>query len=320
MTTPVVDSQPSPSLADALPGEIRLAHFSDIHLTVRRLGWTWRDLFSKRATGWLNLKLFGRGARFREAPQVTEALMAELRSRPLDRLVFSGDASMMAFETELAYAAEQLGVGRPDQAPGLAVPGNHDAYTRRAVRQGNFESYFAPWQVGEREGDETYPFAQKVGEYWLIGVNSARPRIASWDASGRVGKPQRQRLERLLSRLGPGRRILVTHYPLFTETGRLEPLVRRLRDWKEVLRIAREYDVALWLNGHRHRGYYLPANEDLPFPLICVGSATQRNRWSYNEYRIQERNLRAIRRVFDPLARQYTDGGSFSLQLASAAD
>ena len=53
---------------------IRLAHFSDIHLTARPLGWRVRDAFNKRPSGWVNVAVLGRGASFKHANDVTGAL------------------------------------------------------------------------------------------------------------------------------------------------------------------------------------------------------------------------------------------------------
>src|SRR6267378_1298515 len=106
--------------------EVRLAHFSDVHLTTRPLGWALHDLRSKRVSGWFHLRALGRGKHFRLAHEVVRALGAEWRERRPDWLVFSGDATALGFETELAHAARHLGVGAADLPPGLAVPGNHD--------------------------------------------------------------------------------------------------------------------------------------------------------------------------------------------------
>src|SRR5579862_1462822 len=38
---------------------IRLAHFSDIHVSTSPLGWQLNDWFSKRLTSWLNHRAFG---------------------------------------------------------------------------------------------------------------------------------------------------------------------------------------------------------------------------------------------------------------------
>ena len=60
---------------------VRLAHFSDVHLTSPRLGWRVRDVFGKRASGWVNVKILGRGKRFRNANAVVESLLREFRER-----------------------------------------------------------------------------------------------------------------------------------------------------------------------------------------------------------------------------------------------
>src|SRR5436853_62013 len=82
----------------------------------------------------------------------------------------------------------------------------------------------APWQQGVRIDENTYPFAQKVGPVWLVGVNSARGNLLPWDASGQVGPEQCQRLAALLGQLDEGPRILVTHYPVVSPCDRPERL------------------------------------------------------------------------------------------------
>src|SRR5437899_9208304 len=191
-----------------------LAHFSDVHLTVRRLGWLLRDLASKRVTGWFNLKALGRGKRFEHAEVVARAMVGEFRKRRPDTLVFCGDATALGFASEFAHAARALHVGDAELPPGFVVPGNHDYYTPPAVASGAFEREFAPWLEGVRVDEHRYPFARRVGPVWLIGVNSSTANLQPWDASGAVGADQRERLRRLLERLEGGVRILVTHYPV----------------------------------------------------------------------------------------------------------
>lgn len=294
------------------PLTVRLAHLSDIHVTTRGVAWRREDWLSKRLAAWMNLRLLGRGFRFRNAELVLEALAAELARRAPDRLIFSGDATAMGFEEEFARAAALLPL---TQVPGLAVPGNHDYCTRSAMSSGHFERHFAPWLVGERIDHEPYPFAQRVGPLWLVAVNSATANRWAWDARGAVGPPQLQRLEQLLARLGEGPRILVTHYPVALANGRPERAVRQLRDLPQLLAVAARGAVGLWLHGHRHDTYYLARSEQLPFPVICAGSTTQTGLWSYSEYTIVGNRLHALQRVFDPLVNGFRDGRSFGLEL-----
>lgn len=231
---------------------VKLAHFSDVHLSARPLGWKARDLVGKRTTGWVNLALLGRGGRFKHAPEVVGALRRDLATRGFDHLVFSGDATMMGFEAEMTRAAAALGVEDTALPPGVAVPGNHDVYVGRAERRAAFEEAFAGWQHGTRVGGSRYPFARKVGHVWLIAVNSARANLWPWDASGKVGEPQLARLRELTATLAPGPRIVVSHYPILMADGKPEPRFHRLRDWERVRDVAAECGASLWLHGHRH--------------------------------------------------------------------
>jgi len=294
---------------------VRLAHFSDIHLTSPKLGWRPRDLASKRVTGWVNVKLLGRGRRFRHAVAVVAAMMSEIRQRSFDGLVFSGDATGMGFASEFAVAALALGVADPDSPPAVAVPGNHDYYTRRAVRDGRFEEHFAPWQIGERVDEHPYPFARKVGHVWLIAVNSSTVNRWHWDASGAIGIDQLERLKRLCDRLDPGPRILVTHYPLRTEQGLVEPRVHQLRDHRHALRTAIDCGVSLWLHGHLHRPFILAPSAAIPFPIVCVGSSTQTDRWAYHDYTIEDSRVLAVRRIYRVVENSFDDHSRFEFDL-----
>jgi 3',5'-cyclic AMP phosphodiesterase CpdA len=294
---------------------VRLCHFSDVHLTAKPMGWSARDLFGKRATGWFNLTALGRGSRFKYAPSVVDVLRRDLATRGYDHLVFSGDATMLGFESEMRVAAEALGVGDESLPPCIAVPGNHDVYVARAERKRAFEAAFAPWQQGRRVDDHHYPFARKVGHVWLVAVNSARANILPWDASGKVRDAQLGRLRELCATLDHGPRIVVSHYPILMPSRKPEPRFHRLRDWKRVRDVAAECGVGLWLHGHKHAWYVLPAGENLPFAAICAGSSTQTKRWGYHEYAIDGRKLAGLRRVYNAEAGAFRDADQFELEL-----
>ncbi len=294
---------------------VKLAHFSDIHLTVRPLGWRARDVFNKRTSGWVNLNALGRGLRFKHANDVTAALRKEFASRDFDQLVFSGDATALGFPSELKEAATRLGVGDATLPPGIAVPGNHDLYVRHSARDRFFEEAFASWQHGQRIGTDAYPFARKVGHVWLIALNSAKPTFLFWDATGRVGDAQLQRLRALCATLDAGPRIVVSHYPLLKEGHQVEPRWHRLHDWRAARDTVAECGVNLWLHGHRHHWYVLPPAANLPFPTICTGSSTQTNRWGYHEYRIDGGHLKGVRRVYDLATGAFIDAEQFDFDL-----
>jgi 3',5'-cyclic AMP phosphodiesterase CpdA len=296
---------------------VRLAHLSDIHISARPLGWRWHDWFNKRLTSWFNMRCLGRRRSFARADEVLDRLIDELPERGIDHILFSGDATAMGFEAELRRAAQRLGVVSSPIA-GLAVPGNHDYLTSGAAASGLFERFFAPWQGGIRIGEHTYPFAQRAGPLWLVGVNAATGNRMPWDATGRVGPAQCERLKQLLAQLEPGPRWLVIHYPIRLADGRGENRFHGLRDLDEVLAIAEAGGIGLWLHGHRHTPYFFDRPDWAPFPTICVGSSTQRNIWSYNEYTVEGTLVRAVRRAFDPAANRFEDAQAFEVRLVYA--
>jgi 3',5'-cyclic AMP phosphodiesterase CpdA len=266
-------------------------------------------------SAWINLRVLGRGAHFRHTDAILTALRTELRERSYDRVILSGDATALGFGEEMRRAAELLGVGTKDELPGLAVPGNHDYCTWAAMQSGDFERYFSSWQVGHRIAEEVYPFAQRVGPAWLVGVNSATANLWPHDARGRVGEAQLERLERLLDSLEPGPSILVTHYPIWLASGAPEKLFHGLRDLERLVTVARRGGVVLWLHGHQHDHYHHVHTERTPFPVICAGSATQHGDWSYSDYTIVGSRLRAVQRVYDEEGQCFRDGRSFEIDL-----
>jgi 3',5'-cyclic AMP phosphodiesterase CpdA len=291
-------------------GVVRLAHFSDIHLTNSPLGWRPRDWLTKRVTGWLNAHLLPRFFRFRHAEQAVLALVDDLREADVNHVIFSGDASTLGFEAECRHAARILPVS---SMPGLAVPGNHDYYTPEAERSGDFERAFASWQRGIRVDDAPYPFAQQVGHIWLIGLNSSRGHRLPWDAAGYVDRAQLERLAELANRLHDGPRMLVTHYPVLRECGQRETGHHGLANLDEVLEAARSAGISAWLHGHRHKAYCLTGA--LPFPVICAGSATDSGCWTYHQYEIEERDLRMHRRVYRRTSGRFEAGDSLNFKL-----
>jgi hypothetical protein len=136
-----------------------------------------------------------------------------------------------------------------------------------------------------------------------------------WDATGKVGERQLGRFRELCSSLDEGPRIVVSHYPILTKKRIPEPRFHRLRDWERVRDTAAECGIGLWLHGHRHSWYVLPAGENLPFASICAGSSTQTKKWGYHEYTIEGRKLTGLRRIFNPETSAFQDLESFELDL-----
>jgi 3',5'-cyclic AMP phosphodiesterase CpdA len=299
---------------DTAHAAVRLFHFSDIHVALERPGWQLGDWMNKRLPGWINLRGFGRGKRFDNADHVLRRFLQDVHRYRPDCLVFSGDASGLGFEKEIAQAAAILGVA-DEGIPGIAVPGNHDYYTRGAAVSGAFERYFAPWQAGLRVDNAVYPFARRIGSFWLVAVNSSTGNRWFWDAAGSVGDEQLRRLETLFTQMDTGPRILVTHYPVCLSTGALEHRHHGLRDLNAILEIARRGKVCLWLHGHRHSAYHHAPSSLADFPIICAGSATHEHSGSYGDYEIHGNRLHAVRRAFSRADACFREVERFELEL-----
>jgi 3',5'-cyclic AMP phosphodiesterase CpdA len=293
----------------------RLAHFSDVHVSANPLGWRRADYFNKRLTGWANLRFLGRAKHFHYAAEVLAAMMADIDKEKPDHLVFSGDATGLGFENELAGVAGLMTVGAPGAVPGIAVPGNHDYYIAAEAVSGRFEQYFDAWQQGERVDGHRYPFAQSLDSFWLVAINSSTANRGPIDASGAVGAEQLARLETLMKRLSLKPRILITHYPICLADGQMEKRLHGLRDLPQVLDVLRGKGICLWLHGHRHHAYWLQHPPGADFPVICSGSATQHGRASYGLYDINRLVLRGHRRRYSDMTHTFEDAEQFELHL-----
>ncbi|WP_020471987.1 metallophosphoesterase family protein [Zavarzinella formosa] len=282
---------------------LRLAHISDVHLIDEKTRLRMRDWLSKRAVGWANSRLT-RSKLFRHAPEICRHLVEQLPTRQLDGVIFTGDATTIGTPREFSMASE-IFAPLLQAMPGLAVPGNHDHYMRQSVRARLFETTFASWQTGLRVDEHVYPFARQLNGIWFVCVNSSRPNLAPWDSRGKVGQVQLDRLEKLMSSLPAGPKILVTHYPYQLGNGHPELRWRKLRDARKLWDIMGK-EAFFWFHGHRHVRYHLPIIGSSCVE-VCVGSSTQEGRWSYHEYTFARDQLVMLHRMWNKADHRFDD-------------
>jgi 3',5'-cyclic AMP phosphodiesterase CpdA len=221
-----------------------LAHLSDPHLPPLPAP-RWRELAGKRALGYLN---WTRNRHKVYRRETLEAIVADVQAQRPDHIALTGDLVNIALEAEFAPARRWLeGVGPPDRV--TLVPGNHDAYVR-ATQQ----------RIGEIWGDYSrcdgrgitdpvrFPLLRRRGALALIGVSTAVP-TPPFMATGRLGQPQRDALEGVLSQLSTETafRVLLIHHPLRSEAWH-----KRLTDSDALLALLRRHGVELILHGHDH--------------------------------------------------------------------
>jgi 3',5'-cyclic AMP phosphodiesterase CpdA len=249
----------------------RLAHLSDIHLGPLP-DVTYRDLASKRITGYINWQ---RNRRHHMQDGIAERLIADLRNFPHDHIAVTGDLVNLALDGEIEVARlwmEALG----SYEDVTLVPGNHDAYVPGALDK--VCKAWGGWMTGDGSNHamdrNSFPFLRRRGPLAIIGVSSARAS-APFMASGFFSGKQAERLARFLDetgREGLFRVVLIHHPPVRGATA----AHKRLFGITRFQKVIREHGAELILHGHTH----LPtthwiADRHRAVPVVGVAAAGQ---------------------------------------------
>ncbi|MCB9654178.1 MAG: metallophosphoesterase [Deltaproteobacteria bacterium] len=249
---------------------IRLAHYSDIHMTIRpRLeGWA-----LKRLAGGMNYYVGGRRRRFRDVESRIAALLDDVDRQHVDHALCTGDVTSMSYVEEFERCAALYGDRLAHPARHTIIPGNHDRYTEAAQKERRFEA--ALGQLSAPGG--RFPYRKSLGfGVTLVLLDAARP-TSLIDASGYLGDEQRHRLAAMLA--DPDLKhefvIVALHYGLLRSTGEPDRPLHGLRDWAELLQIVDDprSHVDLILHGHLHRSFQV-VTPKMHRPIFCAGSAT----------------------------------------------
>lgn len=230
-------------MAPVPPMPLRFAHLSDIHLLDLRGVRPWHYL-NKRITGRVNLAIKRR--RQHDERIFDHAVQASV-GLGIDRLVVTGDLTNLSLPSEFAHVRARLDA---TGVPVTVIPGNHDAYTRGAVRDGLFDRHFAAFMAGDRDGGP-FPFVQRFDDVALVGVSTAITSLPLF-ATGAVGAEQLARLDAVLARLADEARarVVLIHHPPVAGVAKPRHDLLDLAAFGEV--IARR-GAELILHGHEHR-------------------------------------------------------------------
>ncbi len=123
---------------------------SDLHLLGFASGAVPGRLFNKRATGYANLRL-KRGHKHHREPVL--AARERIRELGVDHVVVTGDVSNLALEREFDAVSDFLDSLHLDANAISVVPGNHDAYTRGAVKSERFRAWFGRFMTSDIPSD-----------------------------------------------------------------------------------------------------------------------------------------------------------------------
>ncbi|MBX3205467.1 MAG: metallophosphoesterase [Labilithrix sp.] len=272
---------------------MRVAHFSDLH--VLALDGVGRSRFlNKRFTGLVNLRL---KREHKHRPGHVRAVARAIAEAKVDHVVITGDLTNLALEQEFEAVKRlietDLGVAADDVT---IVPGNHDLYTRGAMRAQRFTRFFAPYlesDLPDLAADielGRFPVVKLRGPLALIGLSSAVPR-PPLVASGSLGRKQLEALARILAHDEVKRRtpILALHHPIHNPPSRLKTLVEGLVDAGDLGDVIAGLGSGLLLHGHLHnrmqRDFRTSAGS-----LLAVG-ATSASLHHADEHRMAGFNL-----------------------------
>lgn len=248
---------------------VRLAHFSDIHVTAPPIAFGARPLLGKRMMGSLNYYIGGRRRHFENVEHRIQRLLEDVDGQGVDHALCTGDITQMSFREEFRRCAELFGDRLLQPKRYTVLPGNHDRYTHDTTN--HFEDWFGTISAP----DGKYPFRKDLdGNVTIVGLDVARPTGLT-SSSGFCGRPQLEATRTLLEDAELKSRfvIIALHYGLLRSNGNRDRPGHRIEDDRSLIELVNETDhrIDMVVHGHMHRNYVVSSPKR---PLVCAGSAT----------------------------------------------
>ena len=184
----------------------------------------------------------------------------------------TGDFANIGLPSEFATTRRFLeGLGTPERVS--AIPGNHDVYVTGSAAA--LTPAIGPWMTSDGESEPGFPFLKRRGRVALIGLSTGVP-TPFFVAAGRLGAPQIERLDTMLTSLaedGAIRIILIHHPPHKAGATRL----RQLADGASLRETLARRGCEAVLHGHNHRASLASVQgPNRPIPVIGAPSASAR--------------------------------------------
>jgi 3',5'-cyclic AMP phosphodiesterase CpdA len=265
-----------------------LAHLSDPHLAPLPTP-HWKELISKRVTGYVNWQ---KKRRFVHDAEALAAIVSDIKAQAPDHIAVTGDIANIALAAEFRQGRDWLENLASAQDVSL-VPGNHDIYVGEAAA-------FAARQWGsymsDDEGVEGFPYLRRRGNVVLVGLSSGVP-TAPFLATGWLGAKQLTDLAAMLNQLSSEnlfRVVLILRRGTAAQTV-LDARLKRViaTEW-----LLRRPTIFIWSIGWkdrtaraclpsvcpRHRPN--PARTRMPPPTISTASTVGPAPGTANSYRV----------------------------------
>jgi 3',5'-cyclic AMP phosphodiesterase CpdA len=184
----------------------------------------------------------------------------EIAKTRVDHVVITGDVTNLALEPEFA-AARAILEGELHLGPSeiSLVPGNHDLYTRGALKERRFGQFFAEYthcdtNAGVDIGAGHFPYVKLRGPCAIIGLSSAVPRLP-FVAAGVLGEAQLDALSRALEHPEVKRRtpVILLHHPPLGPQSKTKMMTEGLHDAAAFQQRLEHLRHGLVLHGHLHK-------------------------------------------------------------------
>lgn len=257
---------------------MRIAQVSDFHFT--HLTWNPFRLFSKRFFGNLNWFLCRRKHFFEEQLAPLPELFDRLE---IDWVFLGGDFTTSAMPEEYRKAQHFV---KKISKPWIAIPGNHDCYTKTSYRNKHFYRYFTNKRKAIVHPVEFFTLKEHGIEahfltkgWWAIALDTAQA-TNPYSSEGLLSEKLKDYILEVLALIPQEESILlINHYPFFQND---QPR-RNLIGAKELENLIKQQPrIRLYLHGHTHRHTVADLqNANLPI-VLDSGSCAQGRKGAWN--------------------------------------
>ncbi|MCH2174546.1 MAG: metallophosphoesterase [Lentisphaeria bacterium] len=262
---------------------MRIAHFSDIHAFVHDFQAT--AFFDKRLLGTFNH--FFRRSKDHHWDRVHNGV-AKIKCMEPDIVIFTGDLATLSSPKEFDLACQALKPLVEDTSfEFLIVPGNHDFYvhSQKCIDALEKSIYYL-----SRNRWKLYDFPMKFPymkcEFFLL--NQANP-APPWASNGYLDAQSISFVENELENNSDNIKVLVSHYPLYDQSG-MELNWRRKCKGNDILLNAFDHEFfRLALCGHIHSPFVRPLTAKAC--EICAGSLNFNGVFNFMDLNILDGSL-----------------------------
>lgn len=229
-----------------------------------------KDVFNKRASGYLNYKL-------RRKKHFTPSLKSRipeliLQQPDVNLLLITGDLTNLSYEKEFEQSRELLDP-LLKKFRTIIIPGNHDRYIRGASRTNLINKYFGEYCPFTWQTRRHQPFfIQELNEkILLVALDMAVPR-PYFSSRGKISKTALLKCSEEINqeKYKDHIKIAMGHYPVWIPSEIHEGYFHQLAGRKAMMNFLTNGDFDLYLHGHIHKSWNFQPLED--HTLISVNS------------------------------------------------